>query len=159
MLKRIVGAVATAWMIGTPTPAASQTIATAITFTLPLNLTQLSSDLEKVRFICAIGESSVFKYPPLLLQSTSSGNFDNWFAKQDLPVVAGQLVATMSVVHPIAPEWFVGNPSGQTADYTCFLMGFSRSRQTWGAFSETTTDPTYLLKPAPQGPMQGTFKW
>ena len=126
---------------------------TAFTFTMQVNLTQLSTDLEKVGLMCAINPSTVFKMPA---PSTMQGMIEV-MAKDYLPVVAGQVVGTLRAVFPIPAEWLV-NPIGQPGDYTCMLLGLSRSEQKWGAFSETSTIPALLLKPAPQQ-ITGTFKW
>ena len=129
------------------------TVATNITFTMPVNLTQLHPDLVKVKFFCAI-TSSALTYP--------LGT--NPFNQNPLPppvdevwVTNGQVVNTMRVVVPIAKEW-LNNPIGKTADYTCVLVGFSKSLNRWDGFSETATDPVFYLKPAPPV-IQRSFVW
>src|SRR5688500_15725136 len=114
-----------AGMIAMPTPGSAQAAATSVTFTVTLNLTQLAPDLERVRLICFIKPSAVLVYPATLGQGLTliSETFP-W--KSELWVVAGQVVGTMSVVHPIFAEW-LKDPIGKTADYECWLQGFSTS--------------------------------
>ena len=131
-------------------PAPQFTVATSVTFTIPLKLTQLSPDLEKIRVFCAVGGEALAPLPMAMTTMDA-------LPRDEMPVVAGQLVATMSVLVPIYAE-LLQNPAGKTAEYQCFLAGFSKSLQNWGEFSETSTVPAFLLKPTP-APIKGTFAW
>lgn len=127
------------------------TVATTVTFTIPLKLTQLSPDVEKVGVFCLVGGDG------LLRPSWASGVTMDLLPKDEMPVVTGQLVATMSVLVPIYAE-LLQNPTGKTADYQCWLAGFSKSLQSWQEFSETSTVPAFVVKPTP-APIRGTFIW
>jgi hypothetical protein len=151
MLLRMVGAATAAWTLGTASPLAAQTMATTITFSVPVNLTQLSPDLERVRLICMIMPSEVLKYP------TGFGNNMEQLPRDEMWVTGGQVVNTMRVVFPIATEWLV-NAVGKTANYQCQLMGYSKSLQQWGPFSETSSVPTFFLKGLPNA-IGGEFVW
>jgi hypothetical protein len=143
-------------MIAMPTPGSAQTAATAVTFTVSLNLTQLPPDLERVRLICFIKPSAVLLYPAGMGQALTPTS-ETFPYKSELWVAAGQVVGTMSVVYPIFAEW-LKDPIGKTADYECWLQGFSTSLKRWDFFSESPSAPVFLLKPAP--PLQqGTFVW
>jgi hypothetical protein len=77
-------------------------------------------------------------------------------AGQGVPVVAGQVVETMRVVVPFAPEWFT-NAVGQTAEYMCVLRGLSRSLGRWEALSESASAPAFQVEPLPVP--EGSFVW
>ena len=49
------------------------------------------------------------------------------------------------------------NPIGQTAEYSCGLMGYSKSLQRWDLLDSASTVPVFNVKPTPQ--VQGTFVW
>ena len=167
MLFRILGAAIAAWTLGVTSPAtaqlfpAGQTFATAVTFTMPVNLTQLSPDLERVRLICFIQPSDVLKYPDMmaaLFSNSASMTSDQFPWKDETWVVGGQVVTTMSVVIPIATEWLL-NPSGKTATYNCGLLGFSKSLKQWGPFGDYyPAGAPFLLKGMPNQ-ISGTFEW
>ena len=168
MYFRILGIAIPALLISTPSTGVAQFVfpntststsatsppATSVTFTMQVNLTQLSPDLEKVRLICAIMPSDVFKPPTNYLSSQAAMEA---MPKDEIPAVAGQVVGTLRVIFPIAAEWLI-NPGGKDAQYTCQLFGLSRAEQKWGVFSETSTIPALMLKPAPQQ-ITGTFPW
>jgi len=119
-----------------------------VTFEMPVNLTQLSPDIERVRVSCWIASSALPFAAP-----TSP----DVFPKDESPVVLGQVVKTMTVLFPI-PTGALQDPIGKTAEYMCLLMGFSKSLQRWDGFSETSTVPAFRIKPTP-APIQGTFVW
>ena len=157
MLRRIFAATAMSWMITTPRSVAAQTVVTTITFSIPLNLTRLSPDLARVRLVCAIlpGGSLVYsKY-----ENDAISTFDvNALPKADLPVVGGQVQATLSVDYPIWDGWLKSGISGSTNQYECRLQGFSMASQSWDFFSATPKDPSFLLTPAP-APIKGSINW
>jgi hypothetical protein len=163
MLRTVAALATAAWLFVTPGEMSAQstttTYETAVTFTLPVNLTQLSPDLERVRFICMIQPGQVLIYPPALTQAmgtTTSTTIASWPNRDDLPVVSGKAVGTMRIVYPLATEWFV-NPIGQTANYSCGLVGYSTSLQRWEVFSATSPIPAFKLDPVPM--FHGTFVW
>ncbi len=80
----------------------------------------------------------------------------SWPNRDDLPVVSGKVVGTMRIVYALATEWFV-NPIGQSANYSCGLVGYSTSLQRWDVFSATSTIPAFKLNPEPV--FTGTFVW
>lgn len=164
MLRTIAGLSAATLLIGMSGSAAAQTTgyvaATAVTFTMPVNLTKVSPDLERVALLCAVMPSEVLVLPTGLLGSTVLGPTPAGYPFRDeLPVVAGQVVGTLSVVFPLAAEWFK-EPIGKNASYGCQLAGYSRSLQRWGPFTEDPAAGAFYLKPAPTSSgLTGTFVW
>lgn len=164
-MRRVLHALVTTVVYGLPSLAGAQfstqtattTMETAITFTMPVNLTQLSPDLERVRFICIINPGQELGYPSTISQPMQQGDVSKWPFYAEMWVVGGKVVGTMQIIYPLATEWF-NSPIGKTASYTCALVGFSRTLQKWDTFSETSTVPAFQLKPTPAA-MQGTFVW
>jgi len=141
------------------------TYGTAITFTVQVNLTQLSADLGKVGFTCFIQPSAVLVYPSTLTSqfsgfSTGGFPYATWpFPKDELPVMSGQVVGTLRVVYPLALEWF-NNPIGKNADYQCFLVGLVISVGQWGFLDPNSTVPALRVNPGTAASsLAGTFVW
>ena len=157
MLRRMVVATAMSWMMSTPSAVAAQTVVTTVTFSIPLNLTNLSPDLARVRLVCAIlpGGSLVYSKS----ENDAASTFDvNALPKADLPVVGGQVQATLSLDYPIWDGWLKAGINGSTNQYECRLQGFSMTSQTWDYFSATPKDPAFLLTPAPV-PIKNSIVW
>ena len=140
------------WPGTQPTSSTSQlTVATTVTFNIPVNLTQLSPDLEKVMAVCVVTSEALAQPPVNTTNVTALPN-------DQIPVVNGQVIATMRVLVPIYAEFLKADAKDKEAQYQCALMGFSRSAQGWGQFSESSPAAALLLKPAPL-PITGTFRW
>jgi hypothetical protein len=154
----LVGFAAAVWVCGLPGSGAAQSFDRAVTFTMPVQLTLLSPDVDRVGLVCVIIPSQVLQYPDDLTRILTSTRAvsESWPFRDELPVVAGQAAGTLDVVHRLATEWF-RDPIGKNADYTCSLVGYSKSLQRWDAFSETPTEPVFLLNPTPR--IRGVFTW
>ena len=119
MRPRIVIAVVTAWVLGAPKVIHAQLSSqlsgagTSVTFTMPVNLTQLSSDLERVRLLCGI--TSEVMIVPSYMSSQDA------MPKDEVYVLGGQLVTTMKVMVPIPLEWFQNRP--RSASPPCTSAG------------------------------------
>ena len=162
MLPRIAGVATAALLLSTSNPLAAQfgslppgILVTAVTFTVPLNLTQLPPDLERVKVTCGVGGEGtgisgnpLFTLPPL--------SSEQYPFKQELFVTAGQVVATASIQVVVFMDG-QNPPTGKTAQYGCSVVGYSKSLNRWEEFSETPSSPVFMLKPAPA--IQGTFIW
>ena len=125
-------------------PAEAQTVGD-VTFTVPLNITQMSPDITKVAVWCKITGPAI---------TTRSGNIG---AQVELVPQGGQVVATDTVV----VKWPVTdytNPTGTQASYSCSLSGFSNSLQRWDIFREDHPTPVFRLRPTPTE-LTGTFVW
>lgn len=125
-------------------PAEAQAVGD-VTFTVPLNITQMSPDITKVAVWCRITGPAIH---------TRSGNIQ---AQVELVPQAGQVVTTATVV----VAWVntdMTDPTGTQASYTCSLSGFSNSLQRWDIFREDHPTPAFRLKPTPTE-LTGTFVW
>jgi hypothetical protein len=130
--------------------AQTPTLETSVTFLVPVKLTQLSPDLEKVRLHCLILADTVLNtyYTP-----TPAGlpilSPEAW-------VTSGQVVTTMSLtVYVVSvPPTAIGKESY----YQCNIDGYSKSLQKWGFLTETATDAAFRLTPTPM-PINGKIVW
>jgi len=144
MNARIVVVALTACLVAAPNLVVAQTTTGSdVTFKVPLNLTQVSSDIAKVAVWCVISSTAI---------TTRDGKLSK---QEDLPVSGGQLVTTATVVVAVSG---LDNPVGKVAGYECRLSGFSTSLQRWDVFSETQTVPAFRLSPTP-AVLQGSFVW
>jgi hypothetical protein len=128
---------------GIPRSAHAQTDG-AVTFKLPLNLTQLPSDITKVAVWCKITTSATVSARGATLQK-----------QEEFVPVGGQVVTTATVVVPTTE---LVDAMGKTATYVCTLTGFSQSLQKWDLFREDHATPVFRLKPTP-AEMTDTFIW
>lgn len=153
MRFRIVPATVLAFGLGAPGALAAQTttIETSVTFLVPVNLTQLSSDLERVRALCVVMPSAVLTPQPLPYNAPSP------ILMTEALVVSGQMITTLRTEFPILSGW-LQNAIGQQATYQCELQGYSKSLDRWSPFSETAQDAVFRLKPTP-ATLQGSFVW
>lgn len=140
---------ASAMSVATPALAQAQTIETAVTFNIPVNLTQLSPDIERVRAACLI-QSDALTLPPGMGGSPENLPGDETY------VLLGKVETTFQVVFPIGTGW-LKDPIGKTATYNCGLLGYSKALQGWQVFGPGQTG-AFNLNPPPQV-MQGTFTW
>ena len=147
---RIVPAVLAGLALFTPGALAAQTptVATTVTFVVPVDLTQLSPGLEKVRLACGVSSAALV---------VPSGSVRGPAAEDEMVVTSGQLVTTLRVVIPILSSW-LQDPIGKRADYGCHLEGYSNSLGRWDTFSDTATDPAFRLRPTPPN-VSGSFVW
>jgi hypothetical protein len=141
MISRILATTVTLCALATPRLCVAQS---DVTFKVPLNLTQVSSDIAKVAVFCQITSTAIV--------SNSMGKLQK---QEEIPVTGGQLVMTVTVVIAVSG---LDNPVGKTANYVCLLSGFSNLLQQWYPFSSTSTNPTFRLTPTPAG-LSGTFNW
>ena len=126
------------------------TIETSVTFLMPVNLTRLSPDLEKVRALCAVMPSAVMtpsmpmNAPPPILMT-------------EAPVASGQVITTLRTEFLILSGW-LQNAVGQQATYQCELQGYSKALARWSPFSDNAPDAVFRLTPTPPS-LQGNFVW
>ena len=144
-----------------------------VSFDVPVNLTQVHGDIERVRVICGVMSEAIVPAP--LANSGSSGSLGDWSnltssstsiygdnlpltaGRHEMPVFNNQVVATLRVIVTIPAEWLV-NPIGKKAQYSCGVMGYSRTVQKWGLFSDQSTELAFKLKVVPEV-FQGEFVW
>jgi hypothetical protein len=150
MTIRLIATMTAAGLLVHTGSVAAQSPQSAITFTVPVNLTQLSPDIAKVSVTCSIGSSAI----PNDLQ----GNAVRLQKTMEFPVSGGQLVTTATVVVAVPP---LDNPVGKSATYDCDIMGFSTLRQQWHNF-DTAFDISglymFVVSPKPSR-ITGSFVW
>jgi len=144
MISRILATTVTVCALLTPRLGVAQTGASDVTFKVPLNLTQVSSDVVKVAVYCQVTSPAIVSNSSHRLQK-----------QEEIPVTGGQLVMTVTVVIAVSG---LDNPVGKTATYECLLSGFSNLLQQWYPFSATSINPTFRLTPTPGG-ISGSFPW
>ncbi|MEK6689540.1 MAG: hypothetical protein AABZ01_13910 [Gemmatimonadota bacterium] len=143
MSARILLTLATIGLLTIPGRGFAQATGTAVTFTMPVNVTKLSRDITTVRVSCAISSAAIVG-----MNKTRAGSVD-------VPVSGGQAVATATVV--VAPD-LLDNAAGVAATYECSLLGFSGSLQNYDSFSETQALPAFRVTPTPVA-VKGSFVW
>lgn len=131
---------------------AAQTPPPNVTFEVPLSLTRLPSQIQKVRLLCSIASSA--------LQPGSDG-LRRRYGEIEIPVSQGGVAQTVQVVMTLTDQDLGNNPSGQPASYTCELAGFSTTvARGWATFhGSTQNDPLFFLAPAPPSSLTGSFVW
>lgn len=123
--------------------AIAQTPPDEVTFTVPLNLTQLPSYVTKVAITCQLSPT-----PPGMR-----------FEKQmEFPVTYGKVVTTASVVVSVPADY--PYKTGQSVTYTCGLTAFVASPEYsgWEPFGKTTRAGPLDVSPVPS-PLTGSFVW
>ena len=130
----------------------SSTTDPIISFTMPLVLDKISSDITRIAVYCRISSSSIV---------SRSGN--SVFAQADFFVRGGQVydasaqqVTTATV--PVIAAGLAPDAAGKQASYSCSLSGYSASLQKWDAFDAAHAVPAFRLSPTPV-PLTGSFVW
>lgn len=145
MISRMLAASLTTFVLFLPGHTISQQVGD-VTFTMPLNLTNLSPDIGKVQVTCTITSPAI---------PSSQGGNPRLSGRRLIVVSGGQVVMTATVVVTVTS---LTNPIGQNATYGCTLSGWSTSLQTWGVFDPAATTPAFRLSPAPVA-LTGSFAW
>lgn len=159
MRFRVTAIVLAAFGLGTPRLMAAQFGLqlsgefTSVTFTMPVKLTQLPPDLERVRLQCQLtgnlGGTSLY---------TAASALEPLLKPTDeVLVTSGQLVTTMKVMIVLPIELFSTNVSGSLADYECRLSGYSKALKVWDLLDEAQTVAVFKVTPTPK--VTGQFKW
>jgi hypothetical protein len=123
-----------------------------ITFTMPLVLDKISSDIRQVAVYCRITSSAI----PGRTSNTVSAQADFFVRNGQLYDATGQQITTATV--PVIATGLDPNASGQQASYSCSLSGYSMSLQKWDAFDAAHAVPAFRLSPTP-APLTGSFVW
>lgn len=150
MIFRILATVLAVGLFAVAPASVAQTTSGDVTFEMPLNLTDMSSDIIKIQVACSITSDAI---PPN--QPGPKGASRTVKAQIELPVTGGQLVTTAKVVVPVSG---LDNPIGKTANYKCSITGYSASLQRWNWFSEADPTPAFRLMPTPER-FTGSFVW
>ena len=150
MRFRIASATVTVLALALPmtTSAQTTTVETSVTFLVPVNLTQLSPDIERVRLLCGVMSAA--------MTPTLPPNAPLPILMAEAVVISGQVNTTLRSEFLVLSGW-LQDPVGKQAAYQCGLQGYKKSAQQWGFFDDASTDPVLRLKPTPN--LSGTFVW
>lgn len=145
MRSRLLGAALLLVAITAPRSLSAQTM---ITLEVPVNVTKLSPDVQKIRVMCNLSSDAIV--PRSVGEAPSVTSID------EVPVVGGQAVSTLRVVFTF-PVGALKEPIGKNARYDCSLMGVTSTGT--GGFSDTiaSTLPLYMKPPPPT--LSGNFVW
>ena len=141
MRSRILATVVMLFAASSPRSVTAQTM---VTFEVPVKLTQLSPELQKISLQCQIKSEAIVAPVPGQVIGTD-----------EVPVVGGQVITTMRVVITLDATALKA-PVGKPASYTCDILG--RTATGLGGFTDTAQNPVYQLKPTPVS-LTGTFVW
>jgi hypothetical protein len=136
------------WCLAWPGSAAAQS--SDVTLTVPLNLTQVSSQIDKILVSCEISSSAI-----MLQRSKNTGRVVKWV---EIPNVDGRVVTTVTVVLSLPFGSLADDARGQNANYVCYLAGYPRGESNPRSFSETDPNPALRLSPTPSA-IFGSFTW
>jgi hypothetical protein len=135
----------------TPVAASGQASDPTITFTMPLNLTNVPSDIEKVAIYCRIQSSAL-----LTRNNEVSAQVEFLVKGGQVIDMAHQLITSASLA--VVATNLDPNALGKQATYECSLTGFSTSLRRWDMFQATHADPAFRMSPTP-APLSGSFVW
>jgi hypothetical protein len=129
-------------------PVYAQSTAADVTFAVPLNLTNLASDITKARVRCW------FMY----------GIYQNQNAirvgEQEIPVTARQVVTTAQVVVMLPATAIVAGTAGQSQPYTCELSLYSAAiGWSGGNFNSDAASASFRMTQAVSARTSGQFQW
>jgi hypothetical protein len=161
MTQRIHPVLLTICLLALPGVSAAQANPGDITFTIPVNLTQLANGLGKVRVGCEIQSDAItVNRQPTKAQGPGSGPGVVYAKSQEIPISGGQVTTTATVV--VSTAGVLNDPIGKSAAYLCALEGFSNAQQRWMPFNYSIpisgTEPALRLTPNP-GSQSGSFTW
>lgn len=133
MISRIFGVAVTALLLAAPGPLEAQVNTANITLLIPLNLTDLSSDVAWVRVYCSINQGSASDF-------------------REIKVSGGQVVTTVNITVTLkGPNLGIG----ATVYYDCSLKGRT-STTAYIDFSDTGQTGFLYLRPTPNS-LHGSF--
>ena len=159
MTRQIRTVLLTICLLALPGVSAAQANPGDIMLTVPVNLTQLSNGVGKVRVSCEIHSDAITVNRQPTKGSPGSG--PGILSKsEEVPISGGQVKATATVV--VSTVGVLDDPIGKSAAYICALEGFSNAQQRWVPFNYaspiTYTEPAFRLTPNP-GSQSGMFTW
>jgi hypothetical protein len=125
-------------------PAAARAQSSDVTLRMPINLTQLSPDIERVRISCKVTSTAI---------SNPGGEVQN---SQFFTVAAGQVQAIATIVVGIPT---LDNPAGKSASYLCWLMGWDRVQSRWDMFRPNSAHVAFRVSPSLEDSLTGSFDW
>jgi hypothetical protein len=130
--------------------ARAQSTSADVTFAVPLNLTNLASDITKVRVTCSMeyGRMALGSAQPVVRKG-----------EVEIPVTARQVVTTAHVVVMIPATAVLPNTVGQMQPYECWLEAFSAAIG-WGLFGDQDMTGSFrTTQPVTESKVPQTFQW
>jgi hypothetical protein len=115
---------------------------TQVTFSVPLNLSQLSSDIATVGVFCTVASAAI------------QPNGSSYALSRHTP--AGGRVQTTAVVRVDITR--LDDPAGKSATYRCVLRGLRTGQSVWVDFGVGASDSAFRISPNPT-PITGSFDW
>ncbi len=155
MITRIFSTIVATCLLAASGSNTAQTTSGDVTFRLPLDLSQLSSDIAKIAVACSISSDAIPQGPNPPLDPKGVPMRPKLAKQVEIPVSAGQLVTTAIIVVPVSG---LDNPVGKTANYDCSITGYSTALQQWSRFEEGHTTAAFRLSPTPPY-ITGSFVW
>lgn len=145
MRFRILGVPLLLVAIAAPRSISAQTM---ITLEVPVNVTKLAPEVQKIRVMCNLNSEAIVP--------ATAGGVPSVTALDEVPVVGGQVVSTLRVVFTF-PAGSLKEPIGKSARYECSLGGVTPNGT--GGFSDqiASTLPLYMKPPPPV--IAGNFVW
>jgi hypothetical protein len=130
-------------------PAGAQSTSADVTFAVPLNLTNLATDITKVRVTCSfLGVGSSSPTPGL-----------DRAGAVEIPVTGRQVITTAQVVVMVPPTAIgAGISAGTGQRYTCALDAYSAALG-WGHFLDRDTTGSFKTTQPVTTTVGGTFQW
>lgn len=134
-----------------------------VTFEVPINLTQLAPDINKVNVTCYLMGNAILPGNP------SSAYPRRLAGYVEFAVSNGQVVEpTATVVVPVPAER-LQKPEEQTFDWECSLTAYSKGARPppparrfaagWDTFAPRHDKASFQLSPAPPATLSGSFVW
>jgi hypothetical protein len=124
--------------LATPALLSAQGVSTEVTFKIPVNLTQLGPDVQKVKVSCSLLSDAI-----VATTSGATALYGGGFevAKAaELPATGGQVVTTALLVYTLTG---LDNPVGKNANLSCILVGWSPTEKTWIVFDPNATNASF----------------
>jgi hypothetical protein len=143
-------------------PAAAQTNPGELSFTVPLNITNLMADITRVRVACSVTSQAITVGRFVVKNVLQPGSVAN---SVELPVSGGQVLTTVTVTVSVAGV--LEDPAGKVAAYSCGLVGYSNALREWRPFNHCSSSATgnlctevqLRLTPSQFPNNSGTFTW
>lgn len=114
---------------------------TQVTFSVPLNLSQISSEIGTVGVFCTV--------------SSAAAQPNSTYGVSRHTPAGGRVQATAVVRVDILK---LDDPAGKTATYRCVLRGLRTGQNTWADFAAGASDSAFRMSPNPT-PITGSFDW
>jgi hypothetical protein len=124
-------------------PAVTAQAQAQVTLNVPVNLTQLSPDITKIRVGCSIRSEAI----------TVAGS--TVAVTQETAITGGQFVATVPILFNLTG---LDSPTGKIAYVSCFVDGWNAVEQGWGYFMKDQASQAFRTNVTLYD-YSSTFRW